>query len=117
MKTVLLIDPSDDWARIIRNQLDVAVRLLWVPSVAIARDTYLSSPRIDAVVIGWMEGTATTHFLDWLHRQEFVGPILATTPSPSANAVLIAAGCTGHVRYKHDAPGLVVKLLADAGVD
>lgn len=116
MKTVLLIDPSSDWARMMRDRLDATVRLLWMPSVATARDTYLSSPRVDVVVIGWMEGTATTHFLDWLHRQEFVGPILAATPEPGTNAILIAAGCTGQVPKKEDTPAWVNKLFLRVGV-
>lgn len=113
MKTVLLIDPSNDWARMMRDRLDVAVRLLWVPSADAAKDVYLSSPRVDAVVIGWLEGAATTHFLDWLHRQEFVGPILAATPAPSTNAILVAAGCTRHVQRKEDAPAVISQLVAN----
>lgn len=109
-KTVLYIDPSDDWSRIMRAAFGQQVTYLWVQSFEQAREVVQSGRAIDAIVIGWSTGDETLEFIRSV-RTWYTGVLVAATPEMAMNAFLVAYGCTYGVREKEQTATDVLRLL------
>lgn len=108
-KSVLYLDPSDDWARIVRSRVDGAIELVWAPSVAVARETLRGRPTFDLIVIGAVDGPETVEFIGRV-RQQSSAPLLAATPDLAVNRSLLSVGCTLAADKDH-AVSLIRQLL------
>lgn len=92
-KSVLYLDPSDEWARIVRNRLNGEIEFVWAPSVTMAREAILNRRAFNLVVIGAVDGPETTEFIHQLRRQHTI-PLLAATSDMAVNRSLLSVGCT-----------------------
>ncbi len=91
-KSVLYLDPSDEWARIVRNRVGGAIELVWAPSMAMARAALQNRPTFGLIVIGAADGPETADFIRQLGQQS-KAPVLAATPD-MVNRSLLSVGCT-----------------------
>lgn len=92
MKTVLYLDASDEWARLVKTRLpDNAT--LWAVSPAMARDVFVNRGRIDLVAIGDGNDESILDLVAWLRQHEFKGPVIVATYEAIMREPLVTAGC------------------------
>lgn len=109
-KSVLYLDPSDEWTRIVRNRMDGAIELVWAPSVAMAGEALRNRSTFNLIIIGAVDGPETTEFIRQL-RQRSAIPVLAATPDMVVNRSLLSVGCTLAVD-KSSVASLIRRLLS-----